>query len=118
MCQSVELSQKCRLIVAMAPPPLRLDLPTVLHFGNMEVPKRRTVAKLILDLPTVLHFGTSMLPKCCQSVELSAISPNLGEVETTIGRIETNHLETLPRIAGAESRLAGRSQGTVRMLSG
>ena len=81
MCQSVELSPKWSFNVAATQPTPRLDSQTVLHFGNMEVPKCRTIANLISDLPRVLHFGTSMWPKCCQRVELSAISAMLGEVE-------------------------------------
>ena len=82
MCQSVELSPKWSLNVTVTQPTPRLDSQIVLHFGNMEVPKCRTIANLISDLPRVLHFGTSMWPKCCQRVELSAISAMLAEVET------------------------------------
>ena len=73
MCQSVELSPKWSFNVAATQPTPRLDSPIVLHFGNMEVPKCRTVANLTSDLQRVLHFGTSMWPKSCQRVELSAI---------------------------------------------
>ena len=74
MCQSVELSAKWSLDVAATQPTPQLDSQTVLHFGNMEVPKCRTVANLISDLQRLLHFGTPMWPKCYQRVELSAIS--------------------------------------------
>ena len=77
--ESVELSPKYCSHVAEAPLPARPDLPIVLHFGNMEVPKRRTIADFILDLLRVIHFGKPVFLKCGQSVELSAISPILGK---------------------------------------
>ena len=44
------------------------------RFGNIDVPKCRTLCNFTPDLPTVLLFGNILAPSMCQSVELSAIS--------------------------------------------